>query len=176
MSRLFLLSLLILGLSARPVAAADQPSTAGGPAARRAAAEKLLDLFNMDRTYDQAMEQTMQMAVQMVENQDLTPTEKANARKAVETSIAVSMQKFSWQEIKASFVDIYADVLDLEELDGLIAFYESPIGRRFLQKRPQLTIATMEKMQQLMQAMMPDLQAAVDKALELEAVIEIYTE
>jgi hypothetical protein len=145
-------------------------------APRRAAAEKLLDLFNMDETYDQAMKQAMNMAVSMIDSQDLPEAEKANARKAVEASMGVSMEKFSWKRMKGIFVDIYAGVLDLEELEGLIAFYESPIGQKFLKKQPQLSLATMEKMQLLMEEMMPDLQKAVDEALELEAVIEFYSE
>ncbi|MBT3296318.1 MAG: DUF2059 domain-containing protein [Verrucomicrobia bacterium] len=139
---------------------------------RVAAAEKLLDLFNMDQTYDQAMQQAMQMAVSMIDGQDLPPEEKVNARKAVEASMTVSMEKFSWKNMKGIFVEIYSDILSLEELRGLIAFYESPIGQKFLKKQPQLSLATMAKMQLLMKEMMPDLQKAVDEAIQLDAVIE----
>jgi hypothetical protein len=163
--------LVVLGITL-PTVAQEAPAQTGKQTPRRAAAEKLLDLFNMDATYDQAMKQTMNMAVGMIENQDLPEAEKANARKAVETSMQVSMEKFSWKRMKGIFVDIYADVLDLDELEGLIAFYESPIGQKFLKKQPQLSLATMEKMQLLMQEMMPDLQKAVDEALALEAIIE----
>ncbi len=146
------------------------------PSPRRVAAEKLLDLFNMDDTYDQAMQQAMTMAVKMIESQDISEAEKANARKAVEASMTVSLEKFSWKRMKNIFIDIYAGVLDMDELEGLIAFYESPIGQKFLKKQPQLSMATMQKMQLLMEEMMPDLQKAVDEALELEAVIEFFPE
>ena len=158
---------LTLPLHAAPAAPpADMPQ-------RVAAAEKLLNLFNMDKTYDQAMQQAMNMAVNMIDSQDLPAEEKVNARKAVEASMTVSMEKFSWKNMKGIFVEIYSDVLSLEELRGLIAFYESPIGQKFLKKQPQLSLATMEKMQLLMKEMMPALQKAVDEALQLDAVIEI---
>ncbi len=175
MLRKFVLILLTMGI-ALPLMAGEVPPEPEDRTPRRAAAEKLLNLFNMDQTYDQAMTQAMNMAVSMIENQDLPDAEKTNARKAVEASMGVSMEKFSWKRMKGVFVDIYADVLDLEELEGLIAFYESPIGQKFLKKQPQLSLATMEKMQLLMEEMMPDLQKAVDEALELEAVIEFYPE
>ncbi len=175
MLRKFVLILVVAGL-ARPLIAEEATPVAKDKSLRRAAAEKLLDLFNMDQTYDQAMKQTMSMAVRMIDGQDLPEVEKANARKALEASMNVSMEKFSWKRMKDIFIDIYADVLDLEELEGLIAFYESPIGRKFLKKQPQLSLATMEKMQILMEEMMPDLQKAVDEALQLEAVIEFYEE
>ncbi len=169
--------LVILAGTAMPLTAEEAAAPADtGDNARHAAAGKLLDLFNMDETYDQAMQQAMNMAVGMIDNQDLEEAEKANARKAVEISMQLSMEKFSWDRMKNVFIDIYATVLDEEELEGLIAFYKSPIGQRFLQKQPQLSLATMGKMQEMMQEMMPALQKAVDEALQLEAVIEIHTE
>ena len=164
-------TLLALALTL-PLHAAPPPPPADMPQ-RIAAAEKLLALFNMDQTYDQAMQQAMNMAVSMIDGQDLPEAEKVNARKAVEASMTVSMEKFSWKNMKGIFVEIYSEVLDLEELRGLIAFYESPIGQKFLKKQPQLSLATMEKMQLLMKEMMPALQKAVDEALQLDAVIEI---
>jgi hypothetical protein len=155
---------------------AKEPAPVDDSAQRHAAAEKLLGLFNMDETYDQAMKQTMNMAVGMVESQDLPDPEKASARKAVVASMTISMEKFSWKHMKGIFIDIYSSVLALDELEGLIAFYESPIDQKYLKKRPQLNLATMEKMQQLMEEMMPDLQKAVDEAIQVEAVIELYGE
>jgi uncharacterized protein len=131
----------------------------------RAAAEKLLELFNMEATFDQAMGQAMQMSVGMIDSQDLPESEKVEARKAVEASMKITLEKFSWDRMKGMFVDIYAEVLSLEELEGLIAFYESPIGRKFIKKQPELTSATMQKMQGLMQELMPEIQKEVEKAV-----------
>ncbi|MBL7076650.1 MAG: DUF2059 domain-containing protein [Kiritimatiellae bacterium] len=176
MLRKIMCILVIAGMAIPIVAKEPAAPTKESNAPRRAAAEKLLDLFNMDDTYDQSMKQAMNMAVGMIDSQDLPEMEKANARKAVEASMEISLEKFSWKRMKGIFVDIYAGVLDLDELEGLIAFYESPIGQKFLKKQPQLSLATMEKMQLLMQEMMPDLQKAVDDALQMEAVIEFYPE
>ena len=166
------LTVILMMAMALALVARGNPTPASEDAVqRRGAAEKLLTLFNMDATYDQAMKQAMNMAIVMIDAQDIPEAEKVNARKAVEASITVSMEKFSWKRMKSIFLDIYAEILSLEELEGLIAFYESPIGQKFLKKQPQLSLATMEQMQLLMQEMMPDLQKAVDKALELEAYL-----
>ncbi|NQU38425.1 MAG: DUF2059 domain-containing protein [Lentisphaerae bacterium] len=161
--------IVVMAVAVNMVARATEVPAVVDAVERHAAADKLLTLFNMDNTYDHAMKQAMSMATEMVNAQDIPEAEKDRARKAVEASITVSMEKFSWTRMKSIFLDIYADILSLEELDGLIAFYESPIGQKFLKKQPQLSLATMEKMQLLMQEMMPDLQKAVDHALELEA-------
>ena len=40
--------------------------------------------------------------------------------------------------MKSKFVKIYADVFNEKEINELIAFYQSPIGQKFLKKSPQL--------------------------------------
>ena len=51
-----------------------------------------------------------------------------------------------------------------EELQGIIAFYESPTGQALLDKMPLLMQKSMGLMQQQMQAMMPRIRAAAEKA------------
>ncbi|MEA3346868.1 MAG: DUF2059 domain-containing protein [Candidatus Auribacterota bacterium] len=139
---------------------------ADGVVSKRAAAEKLLDLFNMDDSFDQSMQQAIQMPINLIESQDMPEEEKIQARKAAEASMKITMESFSWEKMKTMFIDIYAEVLSLEELDGLIEFYESPIGQKFIKKQPQLTAATMRRMQELMREMMPEIQRATQEAIE----------
>ena len=132
----------------------------------RDAAEKLLNLMNMDKTFDKTMKQAMKMPVNMIESQDLPAEEKEKALQSVNASMKVTLKKFSWKKMKTMFVDIYAEVLSLEELEGLIKFYESPIGQQYIKKQPELTAATMKKMQVLMQDLMPEIQKEVEKSLK----------
>lgn len=131
----------------------------------RATADKLLALFNMEESYEQSMEQAMKMSLGMIDSQDLPAQAKREAKEAAETGMKIAMKKFTWNKMKGMFVDIYAEVFTVEELEGMIAFYESPIGRKFLKKQPQLAAATMKKMQIVMQEMMPEIQEEVKKAM-----------
>lgn len=131
-----------------------------------AAAEKLLNLFNMDENYDQAMNQAKQMSMNLIDSQNLPENEKKKAREAIEASMKITLDKFSWSKMKSIFVEIYAEVLTLEELQGLIDFYESPIGQKFIKKQPQLTAATMQKMQDVMQEIMPEIQKQVEESVK----------
>jgi hypothetical protein len=124
--------------------------------ATRAAAETLLDLFNMDDTYDKTMEQAARMSLNIIDQQAVSEEEKKQAREAAEAAMKTTLEKFSWQRMKSMFVDIYAEVLSVEEINGLIAFYESPVGQAFLAKQPQLTEATMRRMQTVMQEVMQE--------------------
>ncbi len=40
--------------------------------------------------------------------------------------------------IKSKFVEIYAEVFNEKEINELIVFYQSPIGKKFLKKSPEL--------------------------------------
>ena len=129
---------------------------------RRAAAEKLLNLLDMSKTYDQTMTQAMGMATNFDGFQNLPEAEKRQAVRSSEVATKVVMEKFAWAKTKDMFVAIYAEVLSLEELNGLIAFYESPIGRKFIAKQSELTALTMKKMQGLVMEIGPE----IEKELE----------
>ena len=78
----------------------------------------------------------------------------------------VTMEKFSWANMKELFVDIYAEVFTKEELDDIIAFYESPQGQKFVAKQPELTRLTMQKMQAVMAELVPEIQKETLKLVE----------
>lgn len=137
--------------------------------AKRAEAEKLLGLFNLDKTYDQTIRQAVGMATNMLDAQKMSEPERARAVQAIEASVNVTLEKFSWARMKAMFVDIYSEVLSLEELRGLVAFYESPVGRKFIAKQPELTAAAMRQMQTLLRDILPQIQQEVEKTLKSAA-------
>ena len=53
-----------------------------------------------------------------------------------------------------------------EELQGLIDFYKSPVGNKFLEKQPELMAATMNRMQTEMAKIMPKIQEAAMTAVQ----------
>ena len=44
----------------------------------------------------------------------------------------------NWGNLKNQFVNLYADIFSAEELDALIKFYESPTGRKLIDKQPEI--------------------------------------
>ena len=133
---------------------------------RAAAAETLMNLFNVESSYETSMEQVMEMSLKMIDHQDLSAAEKIDAKKAVKASMEATLARFEWKTMKSMFVEIYAEVFTLEEIEGLITFYETPLGRTFIAKQPELTAATMHKMQGVMRDLLPKIQTEVQEALE----------
>jgi uncharacterized protein len=73
------------------------------------------------------------------------------------------MQKFSWDKMKSMFIDIYAEVYTVEEMEGLATFFESPVGQGFIKKQPQMTTLMMSKMQGLVKEIMADQMKEAEK-------------
>ena len=159
MKRLGIIALVLL-IAGGNVLAEDSKAT-------RAAAEKLLVLLEMEENLDNTMKQAMGMTANMMKKRtDLSPEQQKALQQALEVSTKATLEEFKWAKIKDMFIDIYAEVLTIEELEGLIKFYESPIGQQYIKKQPQLTTASMIRMQKLMEEVMPKIEASVKKAME----------
>jgi hypothetical protein len=142
------------------------PTFAQDTSPEREAAERLVELFQLDKTFDTMMTQVTQGSLQMIDSMEGDAATKAQAKAGMQESFDVVFEEFTWERVKPLFTDIYAEVFTTEELEGLIAFYESPIGQKFIAKQPELAAASMRHMQGLMQEMMPKIQEKVKEEME----------
>ena len=132
----------------------------------REAAEKLLDVLRTGENFDNAIQQAVGMQAGMLDKMNLSEEQLAAARKSFERSMKIMTGKFSWENMKPMFVEIYAEVFTTEELNDIIAFYESPQGQKFVAKQPELMQVTMQKMRGVMAEMMPEIQKETLKLVE----------
>lgn len=132
--------------------------------ARKAAADKLLRLFKIDQNIGAAFDQVQKMQSAMLDQQKLSEEAKERATRAMEESMKATREEFTWEKMGPMFVEIYAEVFTKDELDALIEFYDSPIGKKFIEKQPQLQAATMKRMQSLMMELMPKISEKVKAA------------
>jgi uncharacterized protein len=63
---------------------------------------------------------------------------------------AVLLEQLSWARLKPGFAQIYAETFSEEEVKGLIAFYEGPVGSALISKTPQLLQRSAQLLQQRM--------------------------
>ncbi|HRW29428.1 MAG TPA: DUF2059 domain-containing protein [Emcibacteraceae bacterium] len=93
-----------------------------------AAAEKLLDILDVEKTMNQSMEQMLMMQVQsnpaLVQFSDIL--------------IKFTNQYMSYESLKPDFIKIYTDAFTVDELNDLIKFYQSPTGQNVKNKIPEL--------------------------------------
>lgn len=127
--------------------AAEEKSTDG----RYKAAEETLTLLDTPNLLKQAIDQMVQLQVQ--QNPTLAPYEAV-------------MREFlgkymSWDSLKADLIKIYAEEFTASELAELNRFYQSPVGKKTVQKMPALMTKGAQIGTQRVQEHMAELQAAV---------------
>ncbi len=69
----------------------------------------------------------------------------------------------NWAKVKPQFVDIYAATYTEQDIDGMLAFYRSPVGQKMLQSQATLSAKSQAVAQQQMQELQPKLRDAFDQ-------------
>jgi hypothetical protein len=123
--------------------------------------EQLLDtmLANVDQVMRRSMETSMQG------QQQLSPEQRQAADGAAAKFVQVMREEMTWDKLRPLYVQIYQESFTQEEIDGLIAFYESPAGVAFVEKMPVVMQKSMSIMQSRMAAMMEKMKAAMKEAI-----------
>ncbi len=130
-----------------------------------ALAEELMTLFQIDKSMEAALQQVTQMQAKMLDSQNLSAEAKARQQQVMKVVLEETQASFAWEKIKPTFIGIYAETFTPEELQGMIAFFKTPIGQKWIEKQPQLQAATMQKMQSLIMSMQPKMQEAIKRSL-----------
>lgn len=81
---------------------------------------------------------------------------------------AVIRDELSWARLKPDFAQIYGETFTQQEIDGLIAFYQGPIGSALVAKLPQLALRSTQLMQQRMGPLMQKVMQVTKEEVEKE--------
>lgn len=112
---------------------------------------------SIDRVKAVAESQTEMMASRM--GVDMTKPEVAETVRMRVLELVLS--EYRWADLRPEFVKIYADLFTVEELEGLIAFYESPLGAKLLEKQPELIRLSSEATQNRVADLIPKIELIV---------------
>ena len=79
------------------------------------------------------------------------------------TEMKAFLSKYmSWASMKDDMVKLYVNEFTEAELKELSAFYQTPIGKKSLQKMPTLMAKSAEMAQRRVQEHLPELQASIE--------------
>lgn len=139
MKRLLVLAAAAAMLSvAAPAAAQDAdrliPVVAAPQDAEREAKEALVRRFFVAAQLDKLTNVLIEQMLQSTQS----PQIPADKREVVNEAIMAAYAEVS-PRMNEAFVDLYADAFTLDELEQLVAFYESPVGRSVTAKSVVLT-------------------------------------
>lgn len=144
--KLFCLSILLGAV------ALFQPATIrADEASHRKAAESLLSMMNMDNLLSQTVDQML--AIQVQQNPAIAP---------YQAQMKTFLNKYmSWASLKDDMVKLYMAEFSESELNELNKFYQTPLGKKTVEKMPGLTAKGAEIGQKRVQDHLPELQAAI---------------
>jgi len=129
---------------------------------RRAMAEELLNVMNMQDTIEKSFAMVKQMIpAQMEKMKQVTGDTNMPANVSSQTDKMMDMlaEEMSWNKMKADYITLYAETFTEQELKDTVAFYKSPTGQAFIKKQPELMKRSMEISQKVMMQIMPKIQA-----------------
>lgn len=125
-------------------------------ASHAADAERFLQLAHADKLTVPVYAQVQQMFAQRFA-QAQAPTSKQALLESYQAKANAALDKaVGWDKLKPDMVRLYTSNFDEQELKQLIAFYESPLGRKVLQKMPTLTAQSAELTQSKLEGAVPE--------------------
>jgi hypothetical protein len=138
----------------------------------RESVEKLTTLSMPDDMFI-GMQKHMETATEKVLEQSLSRTNLAAMAPEIVASLKLKMtanidSKFNLKNFRELFCRAYSEIYSQEEVNGLIAFFESPAGKAYLAKKSlfteKLSQIIQEQMGPVNQKMAQDIQVALEKA------------
>lgn len=115
----------------------QEKAAAADLAKRKEQAEKLMPVLKIGETVTRFSEQMKKLQVDMLARQ-LKARPPQNAEEINKAVNELINKEVNWDKLKDQFVNLYAEAFTVEELDALIKFYESPIGRKLVDKQPDI--------------------------------------
>ncbi|MEQ8602186.1 MAG: DUF2059 domain-containing protein [Marivibrio sp.] len=127
--------------------------------------ERLLDLTRVERTVETMAPMASQQMGKMLEKRAPKMGEQQRAR-LIQT--AADTFRAGRDELTEALIPIYAQTFTMEELDHMLAFYDSPTGQSISQKLPQAVGAARQISRQWSQQMAQQAMAEVrDEAADM---------
>ena len=127
-------------------------------ASKAAKAEELLQLTQGDQVLK--MMEPMMKGMMAGANKDMPAEQRAKVGEMQEKVMALVAA--SLNKAKPALVKVYTDTYTEEEIEGILTFYKSSVGKAFLQKMPEVMQRSMPVMMKMIVDLQPEIQAMAE--------------
>lgn len=127
--------------------------------AKQETIDKLFEVTQSAQLMDGVYGQMDSMFAQMASQMQIPESQKPIMDKFFKKYSTMMRDEMSWEKIKVPMSNVYAQTYTDEELKDVVKFYQSPTGKKFVAKMPELTKASMVMVQEMMKGFMPKMQA-----------------
>ena len=116
--------------------------------------DKLLETTHARSMVENMMSQVEGMQKQLVdqslEGRTLTAAEQAKIDRLISITSRTLRDTMTWERMLPMYHRIYAESLEAEDIDAMIAFYETPAGQHVLERMPAIVQKSLVEVQQLL--------------------------
>ena len=124
-------------------------------ASHAADAERFLKLARAERLTVPVYAQVQQMFAQRFAESQAPESQRALLERYQAKANAALEKAVGWEVVKPDLVKLYTSHFDEQEMQELLAFYQSPLGRKVLEKMPMLTAQSARLTQNRLEAAVP---------------------
>lgn len=121
----------------------------------RKLAEELLTVMQVDKEVDATYDKIKAMHREQMKGMEV-PQESLTYQDKMMDMMA---QEMTWEKLKDDYITVYTEVFTEEELKGLIDFYKTPMGQKYVEKTPGLRMKLMQVGQKHSMQLMPKIKA-----------------
>ncbi|MGE8410221.1 MAG: DUF2059 domain-containing protein [Pseudomonas sp.] len=131
-------------------------------ASHNASAERFLVLAHADKLPTPIYMQVQQMFGQRFQQTKAPESKKAVLDSYLSKANAALDSSIGWNKLKPDMIKLYTATFSESELKDLVAFYESPLGKKVLEKMPQVTQQSAQLTQQKLESAVPVVNKLLD--------------
>jgi hypothetical protein len=124
--------------------------------------QRIIEITSPDTVVTEVVNQIDGLMKQIRPNP--TPQQKARQQAALEKIAKISKERML--KIRPELVKAYAETFTDEEIDGMLAFYETPAGRAVVTKIPSINTRMSGLIQSEMNALGPEINKIAEDALK----------
>jgi hypothetical protein len=114
-------------------------------------------MWNIDKMIGPMYDQVKKMQEDMVAKMDLPDDMKDINSKYMNRINDLIKKEMSWDGMKEDFIGIYMEVFTEPEIREMIDFYNSPIGKKSIEKAPELMTKVFAMSQNRVKRFMPEI-------------------
>ena len=120
--------------------------------------DAIFKITKVEETQKRIFDQIQNMMAAQAPPPGASAESKAASQELSKKIMDLVAQKMSWERMRPIWVRLYDETFTEDELDGMLAFYQSAAGEAMLQKMPVLLTKTMSVAQQQMTELTPEIQ------------------
>lgn len=144
-------------MSCQPILRADEAS-------KTAKAQELLGLMQGDQMM-KMVEPMMKRMLAQVDRPDLSAEQRAKLAETKEKVLALIGDRLN--RATPALAKVYTDTYTEDEIEGVLAFYKSAVGKAFLEKMPQVMQRSVPVMMELMGSLQPEIQKITEEVKQI---------